>query len=290
MVLRRLLIIAGSLLLLTLKPCLAESTIGCLLFVPPTGAIDLGDKGELELPVAQSIVVGFADPAGPAYKAGLRAFDVITHIEGQSIENEKVALEIIAKLDAGRPATFKYQRPSIARSRIAWHNRTARVKPIDRIVFLKGVVVSYEHPPTGAIHHTHYSERAATHRVTQITAGLVEDSGRTTPFLGATYVAEDWLFAKKLIFVCGNDRVEVEPLEWHHENAADVIWEWSITPAQDGSTARECLEAVSRGEVDNVVFNGQTYYHEHPVSPYEAYKARVLLDYWRLVQLPKERP
>jgi hypothetical protein len=269
--------------------CLAESTIGCMLFVPPTGSIDLGEKGELELPVVQSIVVGFADPVGPAYKAGIRDMDIITHIEGQAIENEQMAVKIIRNLEQGKRANFKYQRPVVARNRVIWHRRTARVEPMDRLAFLKGTIVAYEHPPTGALHHTHYSERAVKNRVTQVTAGLIENDARTTPFLGATHVAEESLFPRRLTFVTQNERIEVEPPQWHSEFSADVIWEWSITSAPDKSDALKALEAVARGEVSEVVFTGSTYYHTHPVSPYEAYKARVLLDYWRMVQLPKEQ-
>ncbi|HUN62371.1 MAG TPA: PDZ domain-containing protein [Candidatus Sulfotelmatobacter sp.] len=71
---------------------------------------------EFKLPAERGVVLGKIVPDSPAAKAGLKANDVVTEIDGQRVEGTEQFRRMIREIPAGRTAQFKVWRDGRAQN------------------------------------------------------------------------------------------------------------------------------------------------------------------------------
>ena len=261
----------------------AESTVGMCFAFPDSGTLNIFEV-EAKLPVKTCMIVLFADEHGPAHEAGLQGYDVITHVGGELISSFEVASEAFAKAAPGKPISVLYQRPVVRGQRVNWRRLRTKVTPVEKIEFLKKVVISEENPATASTIYRFHEDKPKLPESTQLEVLLVKTDGITTPVLKPIYVGDiDWLFARRLTFITDSDRIEITPDDWGRDNTHKQTWEWCHVAGPEDSPERKALEALANQKLISVVFHGEDYYSEYNVKLYEGYKASLMMDYLKEV-------
>jgi regulator of sigma E protease len=115
-------------------------------------AEDMVERRELDIvervgtigiqPSAPAAVVGIMDADSPAYRAGLRTFDVVTHVAGQTVRRY---MDLIVALEenAGETMPVTYLRPVPVRGALGGL--------ADMAIFESGVVALTPHPGPGSV-------------------------------------------------------------------------------------------------------------------------------------------
>ena len=242
---------------------------------------------KLRWPTRRGLLVASVVEGTPASKAGIKAIDIVTHIDGAVVDSPEALAAALDKLEVGKPAQVKYQKVSEAKGRVRWRSAMVTLTPATQFDVLSAQVTSTFDDVTGV---TTYKtkEQPEDRTKSELYCWLAKKDNNLVPFLGVRYGGDGWLFVTKIILSVGNEKHELEPpySAFSRDNSGGLVWEWCELPAdasdKDDFTWK-ALAALRGAEQVKVTYIGKQYRHDRDVTPEELQRLALMLDYFEAI-------
>lgn len=236
-------------------------------------------------PAKGGMIIVDCDEKSPAYKAGLRNLDFVTHINGNVAMSEADWPKILESLTIGKAAPVVVRRPVETKGGIGWRRGTVKVTPISKRDFLTATVVPTEAPGGEGVIYRHHAEEEGFLETDYIEFQLVEKNGELVPALKITEVNDlHWLFTERVAFEILGRKIDLEKPahQWGHHNDSENTWEWTSFPCLPKSAPAMIVKAVRANAIGKIHLHGDDFVKEAGPSIIKGSRIVAVADFYKM--------
>ncbi len=234
---------------------------------------------EVEAPTKSGAFAACVDPRGAAWQAGLRPMDFVTHIDGGEVDPAQPTA-LVAALEPGKRIAIAVRRPNPRGERISWRRMVFKAEPQSLAAFLAAAVPgSRSVGGVGTVYRFADDPATLQDRRTGLRVEGFEGDGAVVAVLCPTYYGSEWLFYDSVSIVTEKSRLKIDfPLsDATHDNTHNRMWECGRAAGGPDTVAHVACELLAAGLGQSVVYHGQDYAHEQPITIDEKWRASLVM-------------
>ena len=223
---------------------------------------EIFENANIKLPARSGILAVHVVAYGPAHKAGISDLDIIVKINKTRVSTIDEFKATVSSLDPTKPCSVEgFHAIRAPSGKATWKRGTLKMTPVRRKELYLNAMRTEKDEITGIVKYTHRDSTKFVNSSTEIYCYvLIENGGPPQLRLHVQYVADDWLFVRRLTITADDEKFSVEPsrLEgFETDHSGGKIWEWCNCPVDDGLRSNLLSIVDSRNAV--IRFEGDKY-------------------------------